>query len=101
MARRLNDFAWIRPRKQQSQPTTDAKMKSPMAGGIRADAASAASLPEPLPAVVFTVRAVVAWLAPGVTLAGENEYVQPLGNPVQLSDTAELKAPNCGVTRTV
>lgn len=40
-------------------------------------------------------------LAPGVTLAGENEQVNVFGKPVQESPIAVLKAPACGFTVTV
>lgn len=40
-------------------------------------------------------------LAPGVTVAGENEQVNVFGKPVQESPIALLKAPVCGFTITV
>ena len=47
-------------------------------------------------AVVETVRVEVAGLAPGVTLAGENEHEAKAGRPEQDNETALLKGPNCG-----
>ena len=76
-------------------------MKSPMAGGSFAAAASVAPPPAFFRAVVFNVNTVEASFTPGVTPAGGIQYVQPLGNPVQLRDTAESNGPNCGVTRIV
>ena len=36
----------------------------------------------------------------GVTVSGENEQLQPLGKPVQESETGLLNAPDCGLAVT-
>ena len=57
--------------------------------------APAAELEE---AFVVMVSDVATTFNPGVTLAGEKDAVQPLGNPEQIKDTEESNEPYWGVT---
>lgn len=47
------------------------------------------------------VRTELAVFPPGMTEAGANEHFRLLGSPAQVSATALLNEPPCGVTSTV
>lgn len=69
-----------------------------MAGGPKSATPSDNALPEPEEAWVASVNIVVAALAPGVTVVGENVAVHLLGSPTQENETEESNEPNWGVS---